>query len=143
MSIYSIEKKVASEESSILNFDRHTDFITTETLRKLLRKLERFENSDLYLKKNISIYKLTVYCGSNTKYISHILNFCKEKDYNNYINDLRIKYIVKKLQTDSTYRKYKIAVLAEEAGFSSPSKFSFVFKHCKGILPSTFIKNLS
>ena len=142
MSIYNIEKKVASEESCVLNFDRHTNFITTETLRKLLIKLDRFERSDLYLKNDISLLKLTSFCGSNTKYISHILNFCKERDYNNYINELRIQYIVKKLQSDRQYRKYKIAVLAKEAGFSSPNKFSFIFKNSKGILPSTFIRNL-
>ncbi len=143
MNICELENEVKFKKRSSFILDRNSEIITTETLRKLLRKLDEFEQSDLYLKNNISLFKLTAYCGSNTKYISHVLNFCKEKDYNNYINDLRIQYIINKLQSERNYRKFKIAVLAKEAGFSSPNKFSFVFKNAKGILPSTYIKNLS
>ena len=143
MNICELENEVKLKKRSSFILDRNSEIITTETLRKLLRKLDRFEQSNLYLKNNISLFKLTAYCGSNTKYISHVLNFCKEKDYNNYINDLRIQYIINKLQSERKYRKFKIAVLAKEAGFSSPNKFSFVFKNAKGILPSTYIKNLS
>ena len=76
----------------------------------------------------------------NSKYVSQIINFYKEKDFNNYINELRIKYIINKMIDDEAYLNYKIAYLAEDAGFSSHSKFSTIFKQVTGNSPSVFIQ---
>lgn len=140
--VTNIENKSKIENASCIILDQYSPVIPKGTMEKLLKKMERFEQSDLYLKNTICLLKLASYCGCNTKYVSHVLNFCKERDYNNYINELRIQYVVKKLKSDHRYRKYKIAVLAKEAGFSSPNKFSFIFKKFTGELPSKFIKNL-
>lgn len=90
--------------------------MTQATEQKLLLRLREFENSTLFT-KNISLSYLATYCGANTRYISYIINTYKKKDFNNYINELRIKYIVFKLEKMPQYRKYKVATLAEEAGF--------------------------
>lgn len=143
INVYEVQKQTESNRKPPFVVGRNSHFMANETLEKLLKRLEQFERSDLYLKNNISLCKLSSYCESNTKYISHVINSCKEQDYNNYINELRIQYIVSKLKTDKNYRKYKIAFLAKEAGFSSPNKFSTIFKNFKGILPSAYIKNLN
>ncbi|NHQ79773.1 AraC family transcriptional regulator, partial [Elizabethkingia miricola] len=49
-------------------------------------------------------------------------------------------YILEKLNNDPRYRKYKISILAEEAGFSSHSMFTTNFKSITGISPSEFVK---
>lgn len=109
---------------------------------KLLKKLEKFENSTLFTKKTISLSTLSTYCETNPRYLSHVINSHKEKDFNNYISDLRIKYIIAKLESNPKYRKYKIAALAEESGFSSSNKFAMIFKKVTHISPSVFIKYL-
>ena len=38
--------------------------------------------------------------------------------------------------------KYKIASLAEMAGFASPAQFTKIFKEIKGMSPSTFLRFL-
>lgn len=116
--------------------------MTNITEQKLSAKLEEFERSTLYLKNNFSIAYLAVYCGVNSKYLSHLIKKHKNKDFNNYINELRINYIIDKLRKCSHHRNYKIATLAEEAGFSSPNKFSSVFKKHTSFSPSFFIKCL-
>ncbi|MDV3854275.1 AraC family transcriptional regulator [Elizabethkingia anophelis] len=116
--------------------------MTNATEQKLLLRLNEFENSTLFTKKNISLSYLATYCGANTRYISYIINTYKKKDFNNYINELRIKYIVLKLEKIPQYRKYKVATLAEEAGFSSPNKFATVFKKEVSVSPSLYIKHL-
>ena len=116
--------------------------MTLETEQKLLKKLEEFEESDLCINRNISLPFLSSHFGNNTKYLSYVINTHKKKTFNNYINDLRIKYIVKKLNEEPLYRQYKIAVLAEEAGFSSPNKFATIFKEVTSLSPSLFIKYL-
>lgn len=116
--------------------------MTSETEEKLLLSLQQFENSDLYLRNDISLPTLASYCKTNTKYLSRIINKYKGMDFNNYINSLRINYIIEKLNNHPEYRKYKIASLAEESGFSSQNKFATIFKKVTDISPSLFIKCL-
>jgi len=116
--------------------------MTPATEQKLLAKLEKFEKSTLYTRNAISLPFLASYCETNTKYLSYVINNFKQKDFNNYINELRINFIIEKLQTEPKYQKYKIATLAEEAGFSSQSKFAGAFKKVVDISPSKYLYNL-
>jgi AraC-like DNA-binding protein len=119
-----------------------TLMVPSGTVRKILEKLKEFEDSHSYSRNNISLSFLATYCETNTKYLSYVINTCKNKDYNNYINDLRINLAIDKLRSDPKYRNYKIAVLAEEVGFSSHNKFSTIFKKTTSLSPSVFIKYL-
>ncbi len=142
--------KSVSLKSSILNEfsdnelkdSERLGIMTSGTEEKLLAKLEKFEASGLFTQNSISLSSLATYCETNTKYLSHIINTYKKQDFNNYINELRINYIIKKLNENPLYRKYKIATLADESGFSSQNKFATVFKKVTSISPSSFIKYL-
>ena len=114
--------------------------MTSETEEKLLAKLNKFEKSNLFNNKNISLPFLAGRFETNTKYLSYVINTHKKKDFNNYINELRINYIIEKLKNEPQYRKYKMTSLADEVGFSSHSKFSKVFKKVTSLSPSLFIK---
>ncbi|WP_458628688.1 helix-turn-helix domain-containing protein [Winogradskyella sp. PC D3.3] len=125
----------------------HKDKLVNSVLSKktedeLLEKLKLFENSNKFLDKNISLPTVIGQLNTNTKYFRQILKKYKETDFNNYINELRIQYILDKLNTDKKYLNYKISVLANECGFSSHSKFSASFKSITGICPSDYINNL-
>ncbi len=111
-----------------------------EAEEKLLEKLHNFEKKQLYLERKVSLSYVAVEIEANTKYLSYIIKKHKGKDFNEYINDLRINYIVQKITNDPVYRQYKINILAEETGFSSHSKFATVFKANTGVSPSEFIK---
>lgn len=116
--------------------------MTSETEQRLLAKLKKFEKSNLFNNKNISLSYLAGHFETNTKYLSYVINTYKKKDFNNYINELRINYIIEKLKNDPQYRNYKMASLADEVGFSSHSKFTTVFKKVTSLSPSLFIKYL-
>ncbi|WP_158606012.1 helix-turn-helix domain-containing protein [Taibaiella sp. KBW10] len=116
--------------------------ISKETEERLLKDLYRFEQKYIYLKSDITLPYLAARLKTNTKYLSSIINEHKGKDFNNYINELRINYIIAKLQTEPIYRDYKIAYLAQESGFSGHSKFATNFKQITGISPSAFISNM-
>jgi AraC-like DNA-binding protein len=79
---------------------------------------------------------------TNTKYLSELINAHKQKNFNTYINELRVNYITDKLKNDPQYLQYKISYLAKESGFSSHSVFATVFKSVTGISPTTFINIL-
>lgn len=150
-SLINNDKGMQTEESSIIKKDNskeeeketeQSSMMTPATEQKLLAKLDKFEKSKLYTKNTVSLPYLASYCDTNTKYLSYIINHYKEKDFNNYINELRINYIIDKLNTDPKYLKYKIASLAEESGFSSQSKFAIAFKKLTNVSPSHYLQNL-
>ncbi len=119
-----------------------TPVMTSETEQKLLRQLREFEESVLFTDRNMSLPFLAAHLGTNIKYLSHIINRYKQKDFNNYINKLRISYIIRQLRENPEFRKYKIAALADESGFSSANKFTTVFKKVTEIPPSVFIRHI-
>lgn len=108
----------------------------------ILSGLQKFETLEKYRDQNLSLPSLAALLKTNTTYLSEIINKQKGKNYNAYINELRINYIVNKLYTDPQYLNYKISYLAEDCGFVSHSSFATIFKNILGISPSVFIQNL-
>jgi len=130
------------KEQQIENQETEQSPMTSATEEKLIAKLYRFEQSGLYIRNNISLPYLASYCDTNIKYISYVINTHKKKDFKNYINELRVKYIIDKVRTSGKHQKYKISALAEEAGFSSQSKFAAAFKKVTSVSPSQFLQHL-
>ncbi|MFC3159192.1 AraC-type DNA-binding protein [Chryseobacterium arachidis] len=148
---YSYAIKNASEhtiEESINNFAEPVEepeknyYISTETANIILKKLVKFENDKKFLKKDITLTWLANNLGTNTKYLSETIKIHRNKNFNNYINGLRINYITRLLYSNPEYRQYKIVSLAKECGYSSSQVFVIAFKKENGIPPSYFIANL-
>ncbi len=67
----------------------------------------------------------------------------KADNFNLYINQLRVNHVVKQLEDDECFIKYKISHLSEISGYSSPAAFTRAFSKIIGVIPSTYIKLLS
>lgn len=134
------EETVIAKNEDVQNWKKN---IISEEYKKLLKeKLTAFEEGNSYLKPNLTLTNVASELNTNTKYLSVYISEYKASDFNDYINRLKISYIIEKLHSDPAYREYKISYLAEESGFSSHAKFATVFKEIVGISPSIFIKNL-
>lgn len=120
-----------------------TRFISDATEQELIKKLQKFEKSEKFTNKELSISLLATQLGTNTKYLSEVISKHHGKNYNTYINDLRIDFICRKIATDPEYRKFKISYLAEVSGFSTYTNFTNVFKNTTGMSPSSFLKEAS
>ena len=116
--------------------------ITEEVSKDLLQKLEKFEKSEKYLRKDISLAWLANHLDTNVKYLSEAIKTHRDTSFSNYINGLKINYIIGKLYQNPIYREYKINYLAEECGFSTPRVFLNAFKKETDLTPSYFIKEL-
>lgn len=116
--------------------------ISPEVEENILTGLQTFEENLHFNDKNISRYNLAHTLNINTKYLSAVIKKHKNFNFNQYINHLRINYIVNQLKNEPQYRKYKINHLAEITGYSSHSAFSLEFKKVIGLHPSAFIKTL-
>lgn len=113
--------------------------INTDLELDILEKLNSFENEEMFRDQDMSLSKLASHLNTNTNYLSRIINQRYNKNFNNYINELRINYITKKITENPSYRNYKISFLAEDSGFVSHSAFSTKFKEVTGISPSQFL----
>jgi AraC-like DNA-binding protein len=118
-------------------------YIPDETLVGLLKKLEKFEKSKRFIEKNVTLSSMAHDLDTNARYISEIIKEYRGKNFNNYINGLRIELVTQLLYNDPQYRKYKIAYLASYAGFSSGAVFTNIFKKETGMTPSYFINQLT
>lgn len=107
--------------------------------KKLSERILLFERSRKYLDPNMNLSTLVSFLDTNARYLNEYLRTEIQKDYNTYINDLRINYIIQQINNDKKYRLYKISHLAQESGFSSHSNFTVNFKRVTGVAPSEYI----
>ncbi len=136
------EDEEDTDDSPTGNLVKKNITIPDHTSKSLLLKLNKFEKSQKFLKKDLSLTSLAKDLNTNTRYLSETIKQYKDKNYNNYINNLRIEYIKNKLIENPIYREYKISYLAEECGFSSREVFAATFKKETGVNPSYFINSL-
>ncbi|WP_435523118.1 helix-turn-helix domain-containing protein [Chryseobacterium indoltheticum] len=152
------EKQKEREKSIQLHFDTLKDGIEREKEQKIiekespkvskekedeiLQKLQEWELSTNFLSKNMSISILSAQTEINTKYLSEVINSNKGKNFNAYINELRINHIAGLLKNDPAFLNYKVSYLAEYSGFSSHGAFTNVFKSITGMSPNHYIQEI-
>lgn len=141
-----LTKKEVPKETSIVKESKKKeaeDIGISETIvQHILASLDDFEGKKEYLTPNITTAGLAKQFDTNAKYLSKVINFYKQKSFIAYINDLRVDYVVEKLQTDQKLRNYTIKAIAREIGFNTTEAFSKSFLKKTGIYPSYFIKQL-
>ncbi|MDR6761895.1 AraC-like DNA-binding protein [Flavobacterium sp. 2755] len=116
--------------------------INSETAAVLLKQFENFERDKKFLEKDWNLSSLSSAFNTNPKYVSNILEHYRSKGINEYINGLRIDYIINLIQTESRFKHYTYEALAKEAGFSTTERFKKAFLSKMGFSPSYFIAQL-
>lgn len=110
---------------------------------KITNYLEKLENENLFLQPNITTQSIAEKLNTNNKYISIVIKEYKNKNFVDYINELRINYAVQKLKAEKKSIQYTIAGLATDFGFNTAESFSNAFFKYTGLKPSFFIKELT
>mgnify|MGYP000456982850 FL=1 len=72
--------------------------------------------------------------------LSHLIKLFAEKNFNDFINEFRIK-LAKELLIHNDYKNYTITSIGLESGFNSKSTFYATFKKHTGFTPSEFQKS--
>ncbi len=108
----------------------------------IMAKLERFENSERFLDKDLDMATLAQELQTNTSYLSVIINNYKNMSFPNYLKDLRISKAICMLNNDPVLLKFNYHGLAETFGFKTGESFSKAFYGKTGVYPSKFIKEL-
>ncbi len=116
--------------------------IADDTVAKMLQDLDRLEQEQYFLRQECNLTTMSKKVKTNATYLSKIINTHKEKNFSTYINELRIDFVIDKLQIDALFRKYTIKAIAQDIGFKSAEAFTRAFKKKTGIYPSYFIKQV-
>ena len=127
------------EQTNAVQNENRERILSEEVEQQLLKSLVQFEEKERYLNKDISASLLASQLKTTTRNLTYVLKNHRNLDFNNYINELRINWIVKQLKENTILRNYKISALAELCGYNSHSQFTVVFKNRKGISPSQYL----
>ncbi|WP_176723354.1 helix-turn-helix domain-containing protein [Roseivirga misakiensis] len=116
--------------------------LSVELINEILRKLEVFEERDQFL-ENHTLPSLAKELNTNSTYLSKVINTYKSTNFSNYLNELRIKYSIKRLHEDRRFRMYTIEAIAKESGYNTAQSFSKAFQKKTRLKPSYFIQQLN
>jgi len=118
------------------------DSISEKQVARIIEQLNKFEKNLEYLNNEISLAKTATFLGTNSSYLSKVINYYKSQNFSAYINELRIEYALEKIPNDKKLLNYTITALAHEFGYNNSESFSKAFYAKTGIYPSFYIKQL-
>jgi len=116
--------------------------IDDQKTNDILLWLERLEQQEFFLSKDCSLRTMAKKAKTNVTYLSKTINKHKGINFNDYVNTLRIEYVVKRLNADKKFRSFSIKSIANEVGYKSDYSFAKHFKAKMGMNPSYHIKKL-
>lgn len=105
-----------------------------ELVQKLLLLMKEDEP---FTNHKVKIDDIADMIGTNTKYLSQLINEHFGKNFHAFLNDYRCAKVIKLFQ-DPNYNNYSIEGIAETCGFNSRSTFVASFKRFSGKLPSAY-----
>jgi AraC-like DNA-binding protein len=138
------KQSTSSEKLATANASnsKETIGLPKEVVDTILVKLEKFEDTQRFTKKNYTLTKLAKELDTNSSYLSKIINMTKGMNFAKYMNELRIDYAIAQLRENKRFRSYTIKAIALEVGFNNAQSFSIAFHKKTGINPSYFLKQL-
>lgn len=134
--------KLVDKEISIQDMPKIEKEIRPDVVAKALVKLSLFESTEKFRDSGLMAKDLADFMETNLTYAQQIIQQHRGMNSKEYVRDLRLRYIVKKLRTENRYRKYTDEALAGECGFGSTQNFARAFKAKYEMPPRFFISQL-
>lgn len=86
-----------------------------------------------------SLEKIAKAIGSNSKYVSAVVNECFGKNFRTFTNEYRVKEAIRRFSA-AEYANYTMTAIGESVGFRSYTNFIDAFRRFTGITPSAYYK---
>lgn len=87
-----------------------------------------------------NLSRLAELVGSNTTYVSRVVNDVYGKNLSMLLSDLRIKEACRRINDPEKYGQFTLETISASVGFKSRSTFLTAFKRVTGLLPSEYLK---
>ena len=136
-------EKNKSLSSKKTNKNLKSIVIDIDTIEEIIKRLDKLEEQEYFLHINCNLRSMAKKTKTNATYLSQIINSHKGKNFNDYINDLRIEYVLERLKNDKRFRSFSIKGIATELGYKSDYSFTKHFKMKTGLYPSYYIKEIN
>lgn len=98
-----------------------------------------FEQKEIFLKKELTIWDVCREINSNRTYVSSFINEEFGINFNCFVNKYRINY-AKKLLANPEYIEYSLNDIAMKSGFNTLISFNRAFQKCLKCTPGNFRK---
>jgi AraC-like DNA-binding protein len=96
----------------------------------------------VFLEKKLTLKMLSERSGISIHHLSAFINKKYSMSYTDFINKMRVDYIIQKISIEE-WRRFTLEGLAKEAGFASRTAFFTAFKKFTNISPSDYLKKIS
>ncbi|MDH7447081.1 helix-turn-helix domain-containing protein [Aquimarina sp. 2201CG14-23] len=141
--IKEIDHLEASKQNSIQKMASPKEIIIDDQkVNEIIKGIDRLESQEYFLKSECNLRTMAKRLKTNATYLSKTINIHKKKNFTEYINDLRIAYVLKRLKNDKKFRSFSIQSIASEVGYKSSYSLVKHFKAKTGINPSYYIKHI-
>lgn len=140
--IYPVEIVRSKELELVLDEKRTHERLTkdqVDTLKKLV--VEITEARKLYLDPSLNLPALSKETGINTHELSYILNTGLDRNFYQFINEMRVEEAKRLLRTGKA-KQLDMVGIAIQSGFNSKTTFNTTFKKLTGQTPTGFLKQV-
>jgi len=127
---------ISKTQNKILAIDELSESINPDKFTEINNLILKRR---LYLKPKLSLKMIPKQTNLSEGYLSQIINSNTDKNFNEYINNMRVEN-AKKLLLDDDYLKYTITAIGLESGFNTKTSFYNVFKKTTGHTPNEYKK---
>jgi len=97
-------------------------------------------DADVICQKDFSLAKLSKMIGSNTTYVSQVINEKYDLSFSNLLGHFRVKEACRRMDDQENYGNMTIEAISNSVGFRSRVTFLMVFKREIGMTPSEYLK---
>ncbi len=110
-------------------------------VRLLLGKITRmFDDVAVITDPGFSLVSLARSVGSNTRYVSWVINNSYGKNFKTLLNECRVREACRRLRDDEHYGNITIQGIYESLGYRNASSFNRAFRQVMGMPPSVYQK---
>ncbi len=131
------------QQNNLLEVNKSKSTLKNTQAEIILTNLSKLEKTDFFTSKNCNLYNTAKAIQTNTSYLSKALNEIKEQSFTQYLNELRINFVLRKLKEDTRFRSFTIKAISEEIGYKSVTTFLRAFKNKTDLKPSYYIERLN
>lgn len=141
--LYKTHMELTKKEEELIDIKKESKYtrstLKDEAQQSLLNELAKLMlHEKIFLNKDLNLDELAKRLGTNRTYLSQVINDNFNTNFNNYINEYRVKEAQRLLLNPSS-KILTIEAIAQNVGFNSKSSFNTAFKKFTGLTPSDFI----
>lgn len=135
--IEEIENDASSEKPVIAQ----SPYLNDQQMTRLAKRITAImEDVDTISDPDFSQSRLVELTGSNSTYVSNVINNVFGKNFKTLLNEYRIREACKRLVDKENYGNLTIEAIYRELGYVSPTVFINAFKKVNGMTPSQYQK---